>query len=279
MTFNRCQVMVVVPQGGAGGPPAPAGCEVQYSFTDQQSKHSMAFSSSLFSFSMIFLQSTAWLHFWEKVRAANPPKGFGLFACASCPAYSELFTEAVRRCGRSLFEGMGASDASDPEEPLFAIQHSGNRRVARNSVFPSSFAMWVVNWLTKRDRLLPAPAVVVSFTLCLCNWRCRVWTVKPSCCLKDSDRSNPIVMLVRNMSIFCSVNEVIFGESRFAPLLAALGDLPNRWQASNVRIALCENDTSLCDHLAVDVPDTAGKRWRRSGDSCTVCTRRTLWCC
>jgi len=33
--------MVVVPQGGAGGPPAPAGCEVQYSFTDQQSKHSM----------------------------------------------------------------------------------------------------------------------------------------------------------------------------------------------------------------------------------------------
>lgn len=37
-----------------------------------------------------------------------------------------------------------ASDASDPEEPLFAIQHSGNRRVARNSVFPS-FAMWLVN--------------------------------------------------------------------------------------------------------------------------------------
>ena len=46
--------MAVVPQGGPGGPPAPAGCEV---------------------------------------RAANPPKGFGLFACAPCPAYSNLFTE------------------------------------------------------------------------------------------------------------------------------------------------------------------------------------------
>ena len=51
MTFHRCQVMVVVPQGGAGGPPAPAGCEVQYSFTHQQSKHSMASSSNLFSMS------------------------------------------------------------------------------------------------------------------------------------------------------------------------------------------------------------------------------------
>ena len=26
--------------------------------------------------------------------------------------------------------------------------------------------------------------------------------------------------------------QVIFGESRFAPLLAALGDLPQRWQES-----------------------------------------------
>lgn len=104
--------MVVVLQGGAGGPPAPAGCEV---------------------------------------RAANPPKGFGLFACASCPAYSELFTE----------------------EPLFAIQHSGNRRV------------------------------VAACARC-CGFI----------------HSVPLQL------------EVIFGESRFAPLLAALGDLPSRWQES-----------------------------------------------
>lgn len=104
--------MAVVPQGGPGGPPAPTGCEV---------------------------------------RAANPPKGFGLFACAPCPAYSNLFTE----------------------EPLFAMQHSGNRRV------------------------------VAACARC-CGFI----------------HSVPLQL------------EVIFGESRFAPLLAALGDLPRRWQES-----------------------------------------------
>ena len=55
--------MAVVPQGGPGGPPAPTGCEV---------------------------------------RAANPPKGFGLFACAPCPAYSNLFTEDGQGIGMAL---------------------------------------------------------------------------------------------------------------------------------------------------------------------------------
>ncbi|CAE7207519.1 unnamed protein product [Symbiodinium pilosum] len=102
--------MTVVPSGGPGGPPPPAGCEV---------------------------------------RAADPPKGFGLFACASCPAYTDMFTE----------------------EPLFAMQHSGNRRV------------------------VAACARCCGFV-----------------------HSVPLQL------------EVIFGESRFAPLLAALGDLPARWQ-------------------------------------------------
>lgn len=55
--------MAVVPEGGPGGPPAPTGCEV---------------------------------------RAANPPKGFGLFACAPCPAYSNLFTEDGQGTGMAL---------------------------------------------------------------------------------------------------------------------------------------------------------------------------------
>ncbi|CAJ1340264.1 unnamed protein product [Effrenium voratum] len=104
--------MAAVPSGGPGGPPAPAGCEV---------------------------------------RAAAPPKGFGLFACGACPAYTEMFTE----------------------EPLFAMQHSGNRRV------------------------------VAACARC-CGFI----------------HSVPLQL------------EVIFGESRFAPLLAALGDLPQRWQVS-----------------------------------------------
>ena len=104
--------MAVVPQGGPGGPPAPAGCEV---------------------------------------RAANPPKGFGLFACAPCPAYSNLFTEdtfgqfwTVLDSFPDLFpffssDGIGMAfgiTLGHPpfscQEPLFAMQHSGNRRVARS---------------------------------------------------------------------------------------------------------------------------------------------------
>ena len=109
--FHDSVAMAVVPQGGPGGPPAPAGCEV---------------------------------------RAANPPKGFGLFACASCPAYSPLFTEDLlfqffsdsfcRFVFQIFFSRDGIWDSiwdghpqvSSREEPLFAIQHSGNRRVARS---------------------------------------------------------------------------------------------------------------------------------------------------
>ncbi|CAE7530874.1 GPXHA-2 [Symbiodinium sp. CCMP2592] len=109
----RHSVMVVaVPSGGPGGP-CPAGCEV---------------------------------------RAAAPPKGFGLFACSSCSAYTDMFTE----------------------EPLFAMQHSGNRRVVAACARCCGFV----------------PSVPLQL-------------------------------------------EVLFGESRFAPLLTALGDLPSRWQENS----------------------------------------------
>ena len=217
----------------------------------------------------------------RKGTCCQPSKGFWTFCVrflsrlfgtlhGGCPS---LWTKFVWGNGSIGCIGSGGTSVCDT---TFWQSSSGSQLSFSKQLCDVGCELTDETW---QNRLLPAPAVVVSFTLCLCNWRCRVWTVKPSCNLKDSDRSNPIVMLVRNMSIFCSVNEVIFGESRFAPLLAALGDLPNRWQASNVRIAPCENDTSLCDHLVIDVPDTAGKRWRRSGDSCTVCTRRTLWCC
>lgn len=104
-------MVVAVPSGGPGGP-CPAGCEV---------------------------------------RAAAPPKGFGLFACSSCSAYTDMFTE----------------------EPLFAMQHSGNRRVVAACARCCGFV----------------PSVPLQL-------------------------------------------EVLFGESRFAPLLTALGDLPSRWQES-----------------------------------------------
>jgi len=105
-------MVVAVPSGGPGGP-CPVGCEV---------------------------------------RAAAPPKGFGLFACSSCSAYTDMFTE----------------------EPLFAMQHSGNRRVVAACARCCGFV----------------PSVPLQL-------------------------------------------EVLFGESRFAPLLTALGDLPSRWQESS----------------------------------------------
>eukprot|EP00931_Biecheleriopsis_adriatica_P017905 TRINITY_DN12691_c0_g1_i1.p1 TRINITY_DN12691_c0_g1~~TRINITY_DN12691_c0_g1_i1.p1 ORF type:complete len:488 (-),score=122.30 TRINITY_DN12691_c0_g1_i1:23-1486(-) len=107
-----CQYIgqVAVPSGAAGGPPAPCGCEV---------------------------------------RAADPPKGFGLFATAGCAAHTQMFTE----------------------EPLFVMQHTGNRRV------------------------------VAACARC-CGF---IGSVQAQL-------------------------EVLFGEARFAPLLASLGDMPRRWQ-------------------------------------------------
>ena len=94
-------------------------------------------------FSMIFLQSTAWLQI--SIRCANFENRYVLptlqrvldFLLALPVPPIRNSSPRTGRCGRSSFEGMGASDASDPEEPLFAIQHSGNRRVARNSVSPA----------------------------------------------------------------------------------------------------------------------------------------------
>ena len=66
----------------------------------------------------------------REVRAAAPPKGFGLFACSSCSAYTDMFTEERREKTCNACKAL-----SMDQEPLFAMQHSGNRRVASPSGF------------------------------------------------------------------------------------------------------------------------------------------------
>ena len=205
----------------------------------------MAFSSSRFSMSFFAIHSLAshfhsLRHFWEKVRAANPPKGFGLFACASCPAYSELFTE-----DRSLWT-------------KFVWGHRMHR--IRRNLYLRYNILVIVEWLA--TQFFPA-------------LRCGLWIDwwnETGCCLRpllwfhslcaiatggagfEQQSQVPVSKILTGQSVsqkyeiwafslaWMTLCEVIFGESRFAPLLAALGDLPSRWQASNVRIAPCEND-------------------------------------
>ena len=92
------------------------------------------------------------------------------------------------------------------------MQHSGNRRVASASGL--HFAHVAQGSEAASERSPRVRAAVASCPLFLCSWR--------------QSRSPPPLQAPKAQGRV--LLEVLFGESRFAPLLTALGDLPSRWQ-------------------------------------------------